>query len=65
MFCLRECPDAIQNDRYGIFVEDALASDNETAHTGAMQLFEEHDGKAISPAEITTIRLGSFTRDGR
>lgn len=41
-----------------VFVEEALASDNQTAHAGAMQSFQEHYGKVVSTAEVTACWSG-------
>jgi ureidoacrylate peracid hydrolase len=40
-----------------VFARDALAADNEAAHTGALQSFAEHYGKVVSVDQIAAIWL--------
>ncbi len=38
-----------------VFVRDALAADNELAHAGALQSFEEHYGLVVSTNEVVDV----------
>ena len=41
-----------------VFAGDALAADNEVAHTGVLQSFGEHYGKVVSTEEIVAVWRG-------